>query len=94
MDLDQLFQAYNIDIDKSKIKMIRHVQKNDDDWKMIKKGYFDEYKSVQRREDVINKEYILSFLVNEDNRTLFKGMYQVLNMKPYENDVSPFLIPT
>jgi len=88
MNLDLILSAYSIDIDKNRIKMIRHVPRSQSDWILIKKGYFEYYQAIQSRPDVINREYILSFLVDDEDRTIFKGLYKVLSQKIYEvNDV-------
>jgi hypothetical protein len=83
MNIDQLFNAYSVNIEKTKIKMIRHVLDEEIDWVLIKRGYFREYQSLQVREDVINREYILSFLVDEKGRTIFKGIFQVFEKQKY-----------
>jgi hypothetical protein len=85
MNLDQLFDAYNITIDKDNIKMIRHVPGDEKNWELIKRGYFEEYQAVQRREDVINRDYILSFIADEYDRTIFKGFYNVKDKKVLEH---------
>jgi GIY-YIG catalytic domain-containing protein len=84
MNINQLIPptSYNILLKTTKTtKQIRHVPtiKN---WDLIRSGYFEEYQSVQRG-DKFNCKYIMSFITDKYDRTIFKGFYEIIDSKEY-----------
>ncbi|MDD2407038.1 MAG: GIY-YIG nuclease family protein [Sphaerochaetaceae bacterium] len=85
MTIEQLLLAYGVTIPRNEIKMIRHSPKNPGDWELIKNGHFDVYQEGQdiKDKDAFNRKYLMSFIGEDKIRTIFKGFYEVKDVRPY-----------
>lgn len=85
MNIENILKAFDIDLNYKNIKIVRHKLRKDNELELIRNGFFEQYQSIQSN-PVFNKcDAIISFLVDEHSKkTIFKGIYKVINEKEYE----------
>ena len=77
MNLSDLFQIESIVCDFSQFCLVRHTAKELGDY-LLDQSVYDFYQAVQKEGKFDRNSHILSFLVNKDGKTVFRGVYENL----------------
>lgn len=75
MNLNDLFAISTKTTDFTKFCLVRHTSKELGDY-LLDQEVYDFYQSVQKEGKFDKYQYVLSFLVNKDGKTLFRGVYE------------------
>lgn len=80
--------AAGIDVDQSRIKLVKHVDKASGEWtirNLINQNAFEFYQSEQGglKQPFHDCDVIVSFLALENNLAEFWGVYKVLDSRPF-----------
>lgn len=93
MNIENILKAFDIDLEYKEVKIIRHVingENKDEEWGLIRNGFFEQYQSIQRNPVFKNCDAIISFLVDEHSeKTIFKGIFKIISVKEYKKDDVP-----
>jgi len=85
MNLNDIFSIESNIADFSKYCLVRHTPKEFGDY-LLDQNIFEFYQSVQKEGKFDRHKYILSFLVNKNGKTVFRGIYENLGKEKLNNN--------
>ncbi len=82
MDMLDLLRLCSTDLWDARVKLVRHVDRNQDLELLLNLGFFETYQAGQAREVFKGADYLVSFVGEQGSRSRFVGVYRVDGLLP------------